>query len=54
MKSSRPAHLRILVLCVLLLAGCATMRPDPLPSWSDGPARQAIVDFVRQTTSFEQ
>jgi hypothetical protein len=34
----------------LLLGGCATVRLDPLPSWSDGPARQAIVDFVRQTT----
>src|SRR4051812_11630005 len=22
---------------------------DPLPSWNDGPARQAIVDFVRST-----
>jgi len=50
MQSSRPARLRILLLFVLVLAGCATMRPDPLPSWSDGPARQAIVEFVRQTT----
>jgi hypothetical protein len=23
---------------------------DPLPSWNDGPAKQAIVDFVRATT----
>src|SRR5262245_9736769 len=23
---------------------------DPLPSWSDGPAKQALVDFVRATT----
>jgi hypothetical protein len=23
---------------------------DPLPSWNDGPARQAIVTFVRETT----
>ena len=23
---------------------------DPLPSWNDGPAKQAIVDFVRVTT----
>ena len=23
---------------------------DPLPSWNDGPAKQAIVDFVRTTT----
>jgi phosphoserine phosphatase len=25
-------------------------QPDPLPSWNDGPAKQAIVDFVRVTT----
>jgi phosphoglycolate phosphatase-like HAD superfamily hydrolase len=24
--------------------------PDPLPSWNDGPAKQAIVDFVKATT----
>ena len=23
---------------------------DPLPSWKDGPAKQAILDFVRETT----
>jgi hypothetical protein len=23
---------------------------DPLPSWNDGPAKQAIVDFVKATT----
>ena len=24
--------------------------PPPLPSWNDGPAKQAILDFVRATT----
>jgi haloacid dehalogenase-like hydrolase len=45
-----------------LLAGCnnppapATGQPaanaaaDPLPSWNDGPAKQAILDFVKTTT----
>ena len=44
--------LRTLILCaLLLLGGCATtVRLDPLPSWSEGPARQAIVEFVRRTT----
>lgn len=23
---------------------------DPLPAWNDGPAKQAIVDFVQATT----
>src|SRR6188474_1982696 len=40
---------------LLLAAGCASTvaRPaaDPLPSWADGPARQAIVEFVEQTTT---
>jgi len=25
--------------------------PDPLPSWNDGPARQAIIDFVTATST---
>ena len=25
-------------------------RQDPLPSWNDGPAKQAIVNFVQATT----
>jgi phosphoserine phosphatase len=39
-------------LSALLLAACAQLPPsgDALPSWNDGPARQAIVDFVRKTT----
>jgi hypothetical protein len=24
---------------------------DPLPSWNDGPAKQAIVTFVKETTT---
>ncbi len=40
-----------LALCVLLLAVagvCAQI--DPLPSWNDGPAKQAILEFGRDTT----
>jgi phosphoglycolate phosphatase-like HAD superfamily hydrolase len=35
-----------------LVAGSSTRTKaqDPLPSWNDGPAKQAIVDFVRTTT----
>lgn len=32
------------------LAWPAEAREDPLPSWNDGPARQAIVEFVRAAT----
>jgi haloacid dehalogenase-like hydrolase len=50
-KPLRYDRLRALLLCaLLLLGGCATVRVDPLPSWSDGAAKQSIVDFVRQTT----
>jgi hypothetical protein len=28
----------------------ATAATDPLPSWNDGPAKQAILDFVKTTT----
>src|SRR5450432_1754871 len=46
-----PLRFRTVLLCaLLLLGGCATMRPDALPSWSEGPAKQAIVEFVQKTT----
>ena len=37
-------------LAVLVLALNAQAQTDLLPSWNDGPAKQAIVDFVRATT----
>ena len=41
-----------LMVGVLLLLACAQAhaQTDPLPSWNDGPAKQAIVEFVRVTT----
>ena len=33
-------------------ARTASADDEPLPSWSDGPARAAILDFVRATTDF--
>ena len=49
----------------LLLAGLALVsalasvpvmaqQTDPLPSWNDGPAKQAILDLVRATTDAGQ
>jgi phosphoglycolate phosphatase-like HAD superfamily hydrolase len=39
------------VLSAALLGACANMTPpDPLPSWKDGAAKDAIVQFVRKTT----
>jgi phosphoserine phosphatase len=37
-----------LILLVPKVAGAET--PDPLPSWNDGAAKQAVVDFVKATT----
>jgi hypothetical protein len=38
----------LLLLGLEILAG--TVFADPLPSWNDGPAKQAIVEFVRTVT----
>jgi hypothetical protein len=37
----------LLVLCITSAVRAAD---DPLPSWNDGAAKQAIVDFVKATT----
>ncbi|MGB8771476.1 MAG: HAD family hydrolase [Candidatus Korobacteraceae bacterium] len=38
------------LLCSLLLAVVAAHAQDPLPSWNDGPAKRAILNFVKVTT----
>jgi phosphoglycolate phosphatase-like HAD superfamily hydrolase len=53
MKSipSFAAFARIFALGALLVLGAqAFAQTDPLPSWNDGPAKQAIVAFVKDTT----
>ena len=35
---------------ILLFITCAAGQSDPLPSWNDGPAKRAILRFVRDTT----
>jgi hypothetical protein len=46
-----------MVASVLVLAGSLTLgtqalaQTDPLPSWNDGLAKKAIVDFVQTTTT---
>ena len=42
--------LRVLALGVLLASG-AQAQTDPLPSWNDGATKQAIVTFVKDTTT---
>jgi phosphoglycolate phosphatase-like HAD superfamily hydrolase len=43
----------IFALCVSLLAVGVQVdaQTDPLPSWNDGPAKKAIVEFVQATTT---
>ena len=43
-------NLGVFVLCALLAAG-AHAQTDPLPSWNDGPAKHAIIEFVQVTTT---
>jgi hypothetical protein len=38
------------VLASLLLSAALALAADALPSWSEGPAKQAIVDFVHSVT----
>jgi hypothetical protein len=39
------------VLLAIVIAGLTTTyAQDPLPSWNDGPAKQAIVAFVEKVT----
>ncbi len=38
------------MLFVLLATSAAWAQTDPLPSWNNGPAKQAILNFVRTTT----
>ncbi len=42
----------VLTLAALALSACAQFTPvaDPLPSWKDGAAKDAIVQFVNKTT----
>ncbi len=43
------AATRVLAVLLALLASAASAA-DPLPSWNDGPAKRAIVDFVARVT----
>jgi hypothetical protein len=42
--------IRCVVLAALLTAFTAAAQTDPLPSWNDGPTKQAIVEFVQKAT----
>lgn len=54
MRSNRAVAAVVLIvvalLCVRLPMSAQDDKPDPLPSWNNGAAKQAIVAFVRATT----
>ncbi|MGA7478707.1 MAG: HAD family hydrolase, partial [Azonexus sp.] len=41
----------LLLGALLVLGAPALAQTDPLPSWNEGPAKQAIVSFVKDTTT---
>lgn len=41
----------VLMLCVLSLTAHAQAAADPLPSWNEGPAKNAIIKLVTATTT---
>ena len=49
----KPAIVKSLVVAVTLtvLSSSLARADDPLASWNDGPAKQAIVEFVKATTT---
>ena len=52
MKTSRTPNLATIALaCLVVFMTIAAQAADPLASWNDGPAKQAIVDFVKGTTT---
>jgi phosphoglycolate phosphatase-like HAD superfamily hydrolase len=54
MKLDTPLHRlgRLLgFVAALAVSAQAVAQSDPLPSWNDGPAKKAIVDFVQSTTT---
>ena len=44
-----------LALTLMILSPATASQPqDPLPSWNDGPNKQAIIEFVTKTTDQNQ
>ena len=50
MKKNRKLIIGLMML-VLAFAATAVHAQDPLPSWNDGPAKQAIIELVQATTT---
>ena len=46
----KPSRITVASLAISLAGFTSAQAQDPLPSWNDGPNKQAIVDFVKATT----
>jgi phosphoglycolate phosphatase-like HAD superfamily hydrolase len=52
LKTRRTPNLATIALaCMVVFVTIAAQAADPLASWNDGPAKQAIVEFVNATTT---
>src|SRR6478752_2535815 len=52
MKTRRTENLITVALaCMVVFIATKAQAGDPLASWNDGPAKQAIVEFVKATTT---
>lgn len=49
-ETMKPIHKTITLLAIAFAGLTTAYAQDPLPSWNDGAAKQAIVDFVKGTT----
>jgi phosphoglycolate phosphatase-like HAD superfamily hydrolase len=50
-RSPRPLAFTLVLAVGIAQTGDALAQGDPLASWNDGPAKKAIVEFVRSTTN---
>lgn len=49
-RFGRVTHLAVVCIALAIGSGALHAQTDPLPSWNDGAAKQAIVDFVGRVT----
>lgn len=49
-RASKFVRLETLLTLTMMVSTCALAQTDPLPSWNDGPAKQAILSFVKEST----
>ncbi len=50
----RPGLLAFAASALLIVSAHGAGPIDPLPSWADGPAKQAIMEFVRAATETDR